>query len=207
MKLCAYAMTVDVGFAPNPFWRWCTLAACTPNYMRCNLVRGDWILGTNNAGRDNLLIYAMRVDEQLTLDDYYHDSRFARKRPGGGTWRQRCGDNIYYRNERGRCVQDPNAVYHTDAKTRAKDLRGDRVFVGTHYFYLGEAAVAVPRRFDSLVRRGRGVQYHEGAVVDAFIEWIEEEYTPGIHGLPRDRECGDTGCSSERGLSPCGEEE
>lgn len=206
MKLCAYAMTVDAGFTPNPFWRVCTLAACTPNHQRCNLEAGDWILGNGTADCGGPLIYAMRVDERLTLDDYYHDPRLARKRPGHRTWRQRCGDNIYYRGERGRHAQDPNAVCHTDPEPRSQDVHGDRVFVGTHYFYFGEAAVAVPPRFDALVRRGRGVQYHGGPVVINFVSWLEREYTPGVHGLPRDRERGAAECPAGH-APPCGEEE
>ena len=142
------------------------------------------------------MIYAMQVAERLDLDSYYHDERFRRKRPGSRTWRQRCGDNIYYRNQRGRYVQDPNAVYHLEPDVRSQDLWGDRAYISTHYFYFGEEAVPVPRAFSSLIRCGRGVRYHAGPIVEDFIDWIEMEYRPGIHGLPRDRERCTVGCSA-----------
>ena len=34
MKLSAYIITVDSGFAPNPFGRFCTLACCKPTIRR-----------------------------------------------------------------------------------------------------------------------------------------------------------------------------
>lgn len=80
------------------------------------------------------------------------------------------------------------------------------MFVGTYYFYFGEAAVAVPPRFDALIRRGRGVEYHDGVTVTNFVAWLEREHTPGIRGLPRDRERGDAECPSGH-VPPCGEEE
>jgi Nucleotide modification associated domain 2 len=33
MKVYSYVVRCDTGFAPNPFWGYCTLAACTPNHM------------------------------------------------------------------------------------------------------------------------------------------------------------------------------
>jgi hypothetical protein len=44
-KACFYIMTVDTGFAPNPFHGVCTLAACTPNHCKANLEPGDLIVG------------------------------------------------------------------------------------------------------------------------------------------------------------------
>ena len=39
MKICTYTMTSDTGFAPNPFYGYCTLAACTPNHMHDYLTK------------------------------------------------------------------------------------------------------------------------------------------------------------------------
>jgi len=44
-KACFYIMTVDTGFAPNPFHGVCTHAACTPNHCKANLEEGDLIAG------------------------------------------------------------------------------------------------------------------------------------------------------------------
>jgi hypothetical protein len=44
MRLFAYKMTHDTGFAPNPFHGACTLATCKPQ-IRLHKRVGDWIAG------------------------------------------------------------------------------------------------------------------------------------------------------------------
>ena len=45
MKLYSYVMIYDTGFAPNPFWGYCTLATCKPGIRR-PAEQGDWIIGS-----------------------------------------------------------------------------------------------------------------------------------------------------------------
>jgi len=78
-KLFSYVVDHDYGFAPNPFGGFCTLAKCKYGTKKRNIVElaevGDWIAGTGgvdmrkSAGHGNL-IYAMRVDEIISLDEY-----------------------------------------------------------------------------------------------------------------------------------------
>ena len=44
MKLFSYIITHDIGFAPNPFFGYCTLANCKPVIRRTSKI-GDWIVG------------------------------------------------------------------------------------------------------------------------------------------------------------------
>lgn len=44
MRLYAYTMTSDSGFAPNPFHGFCTLATCKAR-IRERATTGDWVLG------------------------------------------------------------------------------------------------------------------------------------------------------------------
>ncbi len=44
MRIYAYILKVDSGFAPNPFHGWCTLACCKPAIRR-KARPGDWIVG------------------------------------------------------------------------------------------------------------------------------------------------------------------
>src|SRR6056297_3345333 len=95
MKYCFYRMSVDSGFAPNPYYGYCTLAACTPNHMRANLEPGDVIVGVESDGlirrrrqllgpdtsEARCLIYYLPIVEVLDLDSYFRDPRFARKKP------------------------------------------------------------------------------------------------------------------------------
>lgn len=79
MRLCSYVVVYDSGFAPNPFWGLCTLAACTPNHQGLRLKAGEWLIGNSSARAGHRLIYAMRVSEVLDFDKYYRDPRFEQK--------------------------------------------------------------------------------------------------------------------------------
>lgn len=44
----------------------------------------------------------MRISERpMDFDDYYRDPRFASKKARDGSWKDRCGDNKYYRDKTG----------------------------------------------------------------------------------------------------------
>lgn len=82
-QIFSYVVDHDYGFAPNPDDGLCSLARCKfGSPEKANLVEkarvGDWIVGTvgrNNAksGRKILvggLLYAMKVTEKITLEEY-----------------------------------------------------------------------------------------------------------------------------------------
>src|SRR5258708_34492950 len=81
-KVYSYAVARDFGFAPNPFYGWCTLATCKPVIRRVARV-GDFILGTGSKqlDREGFVIYAMRVTEALTFNEYWSDKRFQTRKP------------------------------------------------------------------------------------------------------------------------------
>lgn len=183
----SYVVTHDTGFAPNPFWGFCTLANCKPQIRR-TAKPGDWVFGLGsprNVGNGKL-VYAMRVDEVLTFEEYDADPRFACKKPNlCGDPREQCGDNIYFKNRRGgwkqrRSFHGPDAM-----KT---DSGGKNVLVGSHYFYFGENAVTIPARFRALVHKGRGHRCNfPPGTVERFIEWLHDNQEPGMHGEPSNR--------------------
>lgn len=187
VRLCSYVVVTDCGFAPNPFWGYCTLAACTPNHQGLRLRKGDWVLGNHSPKTGRRMIYAMQISEVLDFDQYYRDERFTAKRARAGSWRDRCGDNIYYRNADGQWAQTL-AFFHTSPKEIRKDTRHPRVFISNHFFYFGENASPLPDEYISLAKVGRGYKYHQGETVEAFVEWLERTYQPGLHGQPRDRD-------------------
>jgi hypothetical protein len=103
VRLYSYVVARDYGFAPNPFYGFCTLATCKPNIRKTAQV-GDWVIGTGSKSkaRDGQLVYAMRVSETMTFDEYWADPRFASKRPSlVGSLKQAFGDNIYHRTADG----------------------------------------------------------------------------------------------------------
>jgi len=185
-KLCSYVVVHDVGFAPNPFHGYCTLAACTPNHQGLRLQPGDWLLGNSNAATGNRLIYAMRVSESMDFDEYFHDSRFAAKKASRRGWQNRCGDNIYHRDESGAWRQ-ALAFHHTEPGRLEKDTKHPRVFISDYFFYFGDQAPNLPAEFGSLIWTSQGCRCnHDPETVTAFVEWLTSTYAPGLHGPPRD---------------------
>ena len=96
MKLYSYIVCKnDGGFAPNPFFGYCTLACCKPG-VRKNADIGDWVIGLTPKAKGNKIVYFMQVEESLTFDQYWKDRRFKRKSPKKDADRvDKLGDNIY----------------------------------------------------------------------------------------------------------------
>ena len=165
-RLYSYVVTWDGGFAPNPFYGFCTLATCKPK-IRKTACSGDWILGTVSKSQspEPRLIYAMRVTETLSYNEYWRDARFRAKRPDVGA---ACGDNMYCRNADGQWRQGPgyhgpDAVWH--------DTQTDRVLVSDDFIYWGSAAPFLPLFAEMDVRAGRGHMPFSG------------RYDPGVRRL------------------------
>lgn len=98
MRLYVYVVVHDSGFAPNPFHGYCTLATCKPRIRRGAEVE-DWVMGLGSVrnAQAGKLIYAMRVDEAMSFNDYWNDPRFQKKKTErSGSQKSECGDNIYY---------------------------------------------------------------------------------------------------------------
>ncbi|HAT2715113.1 TPA: hypothetical protein I8303_003898, partial [Aeromonas hydrophila] len=78
-RVHSYVVRYDSGFAPNPFYEYCTLATCKPN-IRKGADIGDWVVGSGSNDRSvrrgGYLVYAMQVTETMTFDEYGADPRF-----------------------------------------------------------------------------------------------------------------------------------
>ena len=187
MKLYAYVMTSDTGFAPNPYWGDCTLATCKPR-IRQSAQKGDWVIGTGSvktvgAGK---LVHAMLVDNvPLPLEKYFGDPTFKDKKPIiNGTPRQRCGDNLYDKDAAGKWQRFPSE-YHCKKEQQEKDIRGGKVLISKRFYYFGRNAVEIPPEFSELAKKGlRGKYNFDINMVKQFIAWLEKNHTPGIHGAP-----------------------
>jgi Nucleotide modification associated domain 2 len=190
MRLCSYTITNDAGFAPNPFGRFCTLAACTPNHQGIRLSQDDWLVGHATADRGHGLIYAMKVSEILDFDTYYHDPRFEYKKPRfDRTWREVRGDNIYYLVDSSVWKQHRPTLFHGTPQNLAQDTRHPRVFISKHFYYFGAEAPAIPERFCMLIRDRQGCKcsYPEEDI-KAFVNWLQASFETGVHADPRDLE-------------------
>ena len=194
MKICTYTVKRDKGFAPNPFYGYCTLAACTPNHMNAKLKEGDYIVGFIKDQGEPCLLYWMIVEEVLDYDAYYKNPKYKRKRPNiDGNWISRCGDNIYYRGKHDEWKQAPT-VYHKDKKDSDKDKKHPMVYIGKKFSYYGEKArisnrkLRIPDKARSLYSGGRGIRYirETSPNFNIFLNWLNK-MPLGRQGDPRDR--------------------
>ncbi len=117
MLLFCHIEVRDAGFAPNPFWKYLTLANCKPAIRRKANI-GDWIIGLSPSKEENKIIYCMKVKEVMTFEDYYNDGRFKIKRPIMDAKKDiyRKGDNIYPRINEGH-IQLFSRHSHKDGST------------------------------------------------------------------------------------------
>jgi len=198
-RLFSYVVRRDFGFAPNPFHGTCTLATCKPDIRGAAAV-GDWVLGTGSkqAGRDGKLVYAMRVDEILTFDDYWVDPRFRGKRPRvNGSLVQVFGDNIYHHDpETGEWIQEDSHHSLHDGSPNPenlnRDTKSDAVLVSAYFGYFGADAPEIPRRLrnfegNDLCKSGPSHKANfTAAHIEAALEWVESLGVEGCVGDPFD---------------------
>ena len=197
MRLFSYVVARDYGFAPNPFFGVCTLATCKPIVRRVAAV-GDWIVGTGSktGGRQGHLVYVMRVAETLTYNEYWADPRFPRKRPNlGGSLKQAFGDNIYFKDERGKWhQQDSHHSYQggvPNVHNIRNDTQTDRVLIGVDFVYWGGSGPQIDPAFrnyvghDICALRHHKSNFSSGLVSD-FVVWFDLLGEHGYQGDPLD---------------------
>lgn len=196
VRLYSYVVRYDIGFAPNPFYGWCTLATCKQDMRRTAKV-GDWIIGTGSASHNAVsrLVYAMHIDEVLTFETYWRDPRFSRKRPTRhGNIKRAYGDNIYHHGPSGEWVQEDSRHSLPDGSSNQghieKDTSTDAVLASQQFTYWGSRGPAIPQH----LREGELDLVHEtqahrcrfpDAVRDAAVDWITS-LEPGVHADPPD---------------------
>lgn len=192
MKYFSYVVARDYGFAPNPFEGVCTLATCKPDIRKTAKV-GDWVFGTgskSNVGNDKL-IYAMRVDEILTFNEYFEDKRFQAKKPNmGGSIMQMYGDNIYVQENAEWQQSDSHHSYSNgdvNLKNLKKDTKSSNTLISWHYYYFGEKALAIPPHLiRDVLKKGQGYRYiRDPDIACQLIDYIgKNSKRKGMNGFP-----------------------
>ena len=196
MKFYSYVIPRDFGFAPNPYFEYCTLATCKPR-IRKGAQIGDWIgaFGSARMTISKKLVVLMQVEEILTFDEYWEDDRFIAKHPVFGKSKMHMyGDNIYHHVE-DRWVQEPSHHSNTDNSINYlnlnRDTKVDRVLVATEFYYFGSNAISMPEEFEFLIGKGRNHRIcNDETMIQKFIDCVRHEYRIGIHGIPYSRENG-----------------
>jgi hypothetical protein len=146
-----YAVSYDLGFAPNPFGGICSLACCKPEIRRTAKL-GDWVVGlTGTKLRPALrLVFAMQVTRISNFDEYWSAAEFAgRKAKRNGSQKAQVGDNIYHRDGPGAPWIQENSVHSLPGGAQCDlntvhDTRVNRILLSNRFIYLGEEARAVP---------------------------------------------------------------
>lgn len=196
MKFYSYVIPRDYGFAPNPYFDYCTLATCKPRIRKSAQV-GDWIgaFGSAHMTIRGKLVFLMLVDEVLTFDEYWDDPRFQNKRPiFNKSVMYMYGDNIYHHLEN-KWAQEPSHHSKVDGNINYinlnNDTKTDRVLIATEYYYFGNNAIDMPIEFASLIWRQIGYKIcRDESLVERFIEYIRRNFERGIHGIPYSRKNG-----------------
>lgn len=194
MNIFSYVVARDFGFAPNPFGGFCTLATCKPEIRRLAEV-GDWVFGTGSAtwNRKGSLVYAMRVAESMSFDQYWADPRFRQKRPDLRSCRKLAyGDNIYRRGK-GNWQQLDSHHSFANGAPNPNNIRNDtqtnRVLISTQFAYWGGSGPQIPqnlRNYDGYdLCAGRGYKRKFPPEMEAqAIAWFLSLKAQGCLGRP-----------------------
>ncbi len=195
MAYFSYKIEHDFGLAPNPFGGYCTLAVCKPTIRNNkNLQMDDWIIGTGSTKLDRLhhLIFAMKVEEKLTFNDYWDDPRFQYKKPEiNGSLVQMYGDNFYHQNLNTKKWIQENSAHSLESGMKNLDhlkidVEGKYVLVSKTFYYLGDKSILLPKRFWEICSEGRNMKGPSISerVAEDFVSWLQKKYSIGIHGDP-----------------------
>jgi hypothetical protein len=190
-RLFTYTIPVDDGAAPNPFRGTCSLAICKPGIRRVAR-KDDWVagLGSKSAPSGDLsghLVYAMQVEEVLTLKEYDEQAptRWPHRIPNVTStdlW-ERLGDCIYDYSH-GVPVQRPGVHGVINVET---DLGGQNVLISRDFYYLGRSAIKLPDYLQPLCHQTQGHRSNSNApYFDRFVSWLGNlSLAPGgMHGWP-----------------------
>lgn len=182
-KTYIYVVDRDFGFAPNPFHGVCTLATCKPKIRGVAKVN-DWVIGMGGGRLKSTgkCVYAMRVMEKITFDQYWLDPRFQEKKPvRNGSGKMLIGDNIY-RTVHKLWVQSDSHHSNADGTPNVKNLTTDTsrnsVLISTDFYYFGAAALEVPQQIlDNMryknVRDHRTFKTYE---IQPLINWLRSNF-------------------------------
>lgn len=147
----SYKLVRDYGFAPNPFHGICTLGTCKPQIRRAAQV-GDIIVGCGSTALhlEGRIIFAMRVSQKISFQDYWDHNAFRIKRPNLHSSKSMAyGDNIYHRAV-GAWVQEDShhslAGGATNHDNLIRDTGSDNVLIGEDFVYWGVSAIEIPHR-------------------------------------------------------------
>jgi len=194
-----YRLDHDLGFAPNPFFGWCSLACCMPQIRRHAKVE-DVIIGMAGFSASGLkrihpqVIYWMRVQEAMSFDEYWTDPRFVAKLPDmNGPKIRKVGDRTYRRDPAsGNWLFEHSMHFLPVAKQKdgghvLRDTKVDRLLLANEFTYWGDRGPKVPTHLLGLFPNPRGQKCpKESPLLDQLHDLIEVTKPRGVVGDPAD---------------------
>jgi hypothetical protein len=189
-RLFTYTIPIDDGAAPNPFRGMCSLTICKPGIRRIAAI-GDWVagLGARKAPSGDLsgrLVYAMRVEEVLSLKEYDEQAsdRFPHRIPNleSADLSERLGDCIYDYSQ-GIPLQRRSVHNSGNVET---DLGGRNSLVSWEFYYFGNRALPLPADLLPICHQTQGHRSDLNApFFDKFVAWVHSlDLAPGMYGWP-----------------------
>ena len=180
-----YAVTYDLGFAPNPFGGLCTIACCKPG-IRATAQIGDWVVGMTGVRTKLALrcVFGMVVSGETTFDDYWTGSDYRSRRPvRNGTPKKLVGDNIYHRESAASPWLQENSVHSRLDGTQcplntAHDTRINRVLVSDRFVYFGALAPAMPQSIREKIgyhKNPRDRRRYDAVEAKPLLDWLEPQ--------------------------------
>lgn len=184
-NLFIYVVARDFGFAPNPFHRMCTLATCKPK-IRTKAQVGDWVIGVGGSrlkatGR---CIFAMKVTDKITFNEYWNNPAFADKKPvRNGSQKMMVGDNIYFCDPATKSWAQLDSHHSfADGSVNPDNLKRDtsseNVLISRHFYYFGLTAPIIPSHLLAEIgyKNGRGHKIFDAHRSSKLLDWLDATF-------------------------------
>lgn len=190
-KIYIYVVNHDFGFAPNPFHGYCTLATCKPR-IRNKAEVEDWVIGVGGRRLEatGQCVYAMRVTQKITFNEYWKNPIYFDKKPvRNGSRKMMAGDNIYYLDtmQNTWCQADSyhsNPDGSTDLLHLSKDTSSDKVLISRHFFYFGKEAPLVSDLLNAIGYKNQiGHRVFEDKIAGELIEWLHNSFRGSLNQI------------------------
>ena len=154
------------------------------------------MIGTGSArhGLEGRIVYAMRVTETMTFNEYWADQRFLLKRPDMRSSLKRAfGDNIYRRAEDGVGWNQIDSHHskssgEPNVENMADDTKANRVLISNDFVYWGGNGPKIPTlQGVDICHKLQGYSCNfSSEVVGSAVQWIRGFEERGYCGSSRD---------------------
>lgn len=189
-SIYVYVVDRDFGFAPNPFHGICSLATCKPSIRNTSKI-GDWVIGLGGSRlkATGKCIFAMKITEKVTFNDYWTNTEFQDKKPvRNGSKKMLLGDNIYFFNEaEDRWTQAHSHHSNSDGSmnehNKNRDTTSSMVLLSKHFYYFGSSAPLIPAKILDDMKYKNGIGHRKFAYEFAkpLVDWLEEKYSQSLN--------------------------